>query len=61
LQGGLPLPEVGKASLEEMEVEMIRRTLRHHDGNITLVAQDLGLTRSAVYRRLQKYGIPYAT
>jgi transcriptional regulator with PAS, ATPase and Fis domain len=61
LQGVLPLPEVGKATLEEMDVEMIRRTLRHHDGNITLVAQDLGLTRSAVYRRLQKYGIPYAT
>ncbi|NRA52323.1 MAG: sigma-54-dependent Fis family transcriptional regulator [Phaeodactylibacter sp.] len=60
-QGGLNLPEVGKVSLEEMEIEMIRRTLRHHDGNITLVAQDLGLTRSAVYRRMQKYGIPYAT
>lgn len=59
-QFGLPLPEVGKASLEEMEIEMIRRALRHHEGNITLVAQDLGLTRSAVYRRLQKYGIPYA-
>lgn len=60
-EGNLPLPEVGRASLEEMEVEMIRRALRHHEGNITLVAQDLGLTRSAVYRRLQKYGIPYAT
>lgn len=60
-KGGLPLPEVGRASLEEMEVEMIRRALRYHDGNITLVAQDLGLTRSAVYRRLQKYGIPYAS
>jgi DNA-binding NtrC family response regulator len=59
-QVGLPLPEVGKASLEEMEIEMIRRALRHHEGNITLVAQDLGLTRSAVYRRLQKHGIPYA-
>lgn len=55
----LNLPEVGKASLEEMEIEMIRRTLRHHQGNITQVAQDLGLTRSAVYRRLHKYGIPY--
>ncbi len=55
----LNLPEVGKASLEEMEIEMIRRALRHHQGNITQVAQDLGLTRSAVYRRLQKYGIPY--
>ncbi len=58
-QAGLPLPEVGKASLEEMEVEMIRRALQYHQGNISQVAKDLGLTRSALYRRLQKYEIPY--
>jgi DNA-binding NtrC family response regulator len=58
-QQEIPLPEVGKASLEEMEIAMIKRAIQHHQGNITQVARDLGLTRSALYRRLQKYNIPY--
>lgn len=58
-QKGLALPEVGKASLEEMEIEMIRRAIQYHQGNITQIARDLGLTRSALYRRLQKFNIPH--
>jgi len=52
-------PKVGEVSLEEMEIQMIRRAMNFHRGNITKVSQALGITRSALYRRLQKYDIPY--
>ena len=52
----------GTARLEEMnldEVEryLIQRTLARHDGNVSKAAQALGLSRSAMYRRLQKHGL----
>jgi DNA-binding NtrC family response regulator len=53
------LPEVGTVSLEEMEIQMIQKALDFHHKNISLTAKSLGLTRSALYRRLQKYQIPY--
>jgi len=43
--------------LEEVEKILIRRVLKKHNGNITLAAGELGLTRSSLYRRLDKYGI----
>ena len=39
------------------EQERIRRTLAANGGNITKTARQLGLSRQALYRRLQKYGI----
>ena len=39
------------------EQERIRRTLAANGGSITKTAQQLGLTRQALYRRLDKYGI----
>lgn len=56
---GGALPEVGAMTLEEMEVQMIRRAMDFHKGKIARVARSLGLTRSALYRRLEKFGIPY--
>ncbi len=53
------LPEVGTISLEEMERQMILKTLAFHAKNISLTAKSLGLTRSSLYRRLQKFDIPY--
>lgn len=53
------LPEVGAMTLEEMEVRMIQRAMDFHKGKIARVARSLGLTRSALYRRLEKYSIPY--
>jgi transcriptional regulator with PAS, ATPase and Fis domain len=53
------LPQVGSLSLEELEVKMIRKALEYHQYNISATAKSLGLTRSALYRRLQKYAIPY--
>ena len=53
------LPEVGELTLEEMEVLMIKKAMEFHSNRISKAARSLGLTRSALYRRLEKYGIPY--
>jgi DNA-binding NtrC family response regulator len=51
------LPEVGTMSLEEIERAMVLKALKHHQGHITRAAESLGLTRAALYRRMEKYGI----
>jgi DNA-binding NtrC family response regulator len=51
------LPAVGSMTLDDMERSMIQKSLDHHDGNISRVAASLGMSRAALYRRLQKYGI----
>lgn len=53
------LPSVGALSLEEMEVRMIKKALAFHHQKIADTARSLGITRSALYRRLAKYNIPY--
>jgi DNA-binding NtrC family response regulator len=58
-KGNLQLPGVGAITLEEMEVEMIKRALEYHKNKVARAAKSLGLTRSALYRRLDKYQIPY--
>lgn len=57
--GSAELPAVGIMTLDEMEAEMIRKAMAFHRNHITRVAKSLGLTRSSLYRRLEKYGIPY--
>jgi DNA-binding NtrC family response regulator len=44
-------------SLEEVESLLVRKALARYGGNISQAAEALGLSRSALYRRLQKYGI----
>lgn len=43
--------------LHQMEENLVRRAMNYHYGNISLAAQALGITRSALYRRLEKYNI----
>ncbi len=43
--------------LEEVERVLIRKALQRHDGNVSQAAEALGLSRSALYRRLQRYGL----
>jgi DNA-binding NtrC family response regulator len=50
-------PPVGSMTVEEMERAMIVKSLGHHDGNLSRVAESLGLSRAALYRRLEKFGI----
>ena len=52
-----PLPPVGSLTLDEIERAMIEKAIRHHGGHLTRVAESLGLSRAALYRRLEKYGI----
>ncbi|TAD92188.1 MAG: sigma-54-dependent Fis family transcriptional regulator, partial [Bacteroidetes bacterium] len=53
------LPDVGKVSLDELERKMILKTLAFHQNSISKSARSLGITRSALYRRLEKYNIPH--
>lgn len=46
-------------TIDEMEELMIRKNLELHHHNLTKVAKSLGLSRGSLYRRLDKYGIPY--
>jgi DNA-binding NtrC family response regulator len=44
-------------SLEEVECLLIKKALTRYDGNVSRVAEALGLSRSAMYRRLQRFGL----
>jgi DNA-binding NtrC family response regulator len=55
--GADALPAVGSMTLDEIERAMIVKSLRHHGGNISKVAESLGLSRAALYRRFEKYEI----
>lgn len=47
----------GKFNLEELEKSTIQEVLRHCSGNMTQAAGLLGITRTSLYRRLEKYGL----
>ncbi|WP_235298775.1 sigma-54-dependent transcriptional regulator [Portibacter marinus] len=53
------LPRVGEVKLDEMEEHMIRQALSFHEDNISKAARSLGITRSSLYRRLEKYNIEH--
>jgi transcriptional regulator with PAS, ATPase and Fis domain len=52
-----PAADLGHLTLDEMEKAMIENSLRVHGGNVSRVAEALGLSRAALYRRFEKYGI----
>ena len=54
-RGGLPSME--ELSLEQVEALLVRKAIDRYGGNISQAAEALGLSRSALYRRLQKHGI----
>lgn len=51
------LPADGDSNLSHLEKSTILRIIEKHGGNITKAAKELGLTRTALYRRLSKYDI----
>jgi DNA-binding NtrC family response regulator len=56
-QHGAAERRLEEMSLEDVERLLIKRTLSRFDGNANRAAEALGLSRSAFYRRLQKYGL----
>ncbi|MHB1307880.1 MAG: sigma-54-dependent transcriptional regulator [Limisphaerales bacterium] len=50
-------PKLEDMSIEDLERYFIKRTMARFDGNANKAAEALGLSRSAFYRRLQKYGL----
>ncbi len=53
------LPGVGTITLDQMEAEMVKQAMSFHKNRITKAAASLGITRNALYRRLEKYQIPF--
>jgi len=62
-----PLPQRSEAAslsvvgdslnLDQLEKQMIERALRMHHFNVSLAAVELGLSRGALYRRMEKHGL----
>jgi len=50
-------PPLEEMSLEEVEGVLIRKALARHGGNVSQAARALGLSRSALYRRMEKLGL----
>jgi DNA-binding NtrC family response regulator len=62
LRSGQLMAAAGESGIHEMSLEdverlLIRRALERHGGNVSQAAETLGLSRSALYRRLQRYGL----
>jgi DNA-binding NtrC family response regulator len=57
---GLQRPQaqnLEELSLESVETILIRKALQRFQGNVTQAAEALGLSRGALYRRMEKYGL----
>ena len=50
-------PRIDEMSLEDVEALLIKKALARFNGNVSHAANALGLSRSALYRRLQRYGL----
>jgi len=57
LTAGQGVVRLEDMSLEEVESFLIKKTLARCDGNARRAAEELGLSRSAFYRRLEKFGL----
>ncbi|HVS01600.1 MAG TPA: sigma-54 dependent transcriptional regulator [Thermoanaerobaculia bacterium] len=52
-----PVGSIESMTLEEVEGHLIRKALERCGGNVSQAADELGLSRSALYRRLEKFGL----
>ena len=50
-------PPSNTLNLDEVEKAAIAKALQMHNGNISKAADELGLTRASLYRRMEKYGL----
>ena len=54
---GEDVARIEEMTLEDAERLLIRKALERYGGNVSDAAKGLGLSRSALYRRLEKYGL----
>ena len=54
---GAAADEPDNLNLERAEKQMVEQALKKHHYNISLAAQELGLTRASLYRRMDKHGL----
>ena len=47
----------GDLHLAEAEKALLRKALKLHQGNISKAAEALGITRTSLYRRMEKHGL----
>ncbi len=55
--GAAPAEPTAGATLAELEKRAIVSALERHAGNVTHAAHELGITRTSLYRRMEKYGL----
>ena len=53
------IEKTSELNLQEMEIQTIKKALAKHNHSISSASRALGITRSSLYRRLEKYGIPH--
>ena len=52
-----PTVETEVTTIEEMEMQMIRKSIERNEGNLSSVAQELGISRQTLYNKMKKYGL----
>lgn len=65
LRSQTTLPETSSAThhivhgmtLDDLEAQTIRNAIEQHNGNLSKAARTLGISRTALYRRIEKYGL----
>jgi len=55
--GAAPPPSAGELTLEQAERLFIQKVMARHGGDVRKAADQLGVSRSALYRRLQQFGL----
>lgn len=54
---GNDVPTADTLNLDEVEKAAVAKAIQLHNGNISKAAEELGLTRASLYRRMEKYGL----
>jgi DNA-binding NtrC family response regulator len=55
----VPFETPARMTLEEIEKEVLRQTLMRNDGNRTLTAERLGLSRRTIQRKIKEHNLPF--
>jgi len=54
---GGPQADLDTLNLDDVEKAAVIKAIQLHSGNISKAAEELGLTRASLYRRMEKYGL----